>query len=158
MGFADYCHTQKSPLSTLLAILGLTFVGIAWLVRQEPLASLVLCVVALIIFAMAASFHRLTVVGNQSGLRVQFGPLPLFGVSIPYESMRGVESSRSSLIDGWGIHYVPGRGWTYNLWGFGCVLIHRHDQSCIRIGTDDVDGLLTFLQTKLNELPPPGDT
>ena len=48
--------------------------------------------------------------------------------------MTAVEAGRSSLIDGWGIHWIPGRGWTYNLWGFGCVVIQQGKKTT-RVGT-----------------------
>jgi hypothetical protein len=62
--------------------------------------------------------------------------------------MKGAEAGRSRLIDGWGIHWLPRRGWTYNLWGRGCVAI-RTDRGPVRIGTDDPTGLERFLRAKL---------
>ena len=46
------------------------------------------------------------------------------------------------------IHCIPGRGWTYNLWGFDCVVV-RQGNKTTRVGTDDVAGLLAFLRTKV---------
>ena len=53
-----------------------------------------------------------------------------------------------SLIDGLGIHYVPFRGWTYNLWGFDCVVLELGKKT-LRIGSNDADGLLTFLRSRI---------
>ena len=80
-------------------------------------------------------------------LYVHFGPLALFRKRIAYSQITHVEPGRSSVIDGWGIHYVPGRGWTWNLWGFDCVVLTLGDRT-LRIGTDDVRGLTEFLQAK----------
>ncbi len=57
------------------------------------------------------------------------------------------------MIDGWGIHYILGRGWTYNLWGFGCVKLTL-GKKVIRVGTDDVENLAQFLRGKVQ--PPIG--
>jgi len=41
----------------------------------------------------------------------------------------------------------------YNMWGFDCVKI-RLGKKTIRVGTDDVTGLVNFLKTKLPSLRP----
>ena len=67
--------------------------------------------------------------------------------SVTITGITRVESGRSSWIDGWGIHWLPGRGWAYNLWGFGCAIVYLGN-TVIRIGTDDVEGLVDFLNQK----------
>ena len=59
------------------------------------------------------------------------------------------EPDRSNVIDGWGIHWVPGRGWTYNLWGFDCVRLTLAGGRTIRVGTDDPRSLAQFVQTRI---------
>ena len=61
---------------------------------------------------VAGSFAWLKVEDAGDALRVRYGPLGIFGKRIPYASMKGAEAGRTWLIDGWGIHWVPGRGWT----------------------------------------------
>ena len=58
-----------------------------------------------------------------------------------------MEPGRIAIIDGWGIHYIPGRGWTYNLWGFGCVKLTVRGK-VVRVGTNDVENLARFLGEK----------
>ena len=65
-----------------------------------------------------------------------------------------IEPGRTSIIDGWGIHYIPGRGTTYNLWGFGCVKLSL-GRKAFRIGSDDVDNLVAFLRRKSSQLGSP---
>ena len=48
------------------------------------------------------------------------------------------------------IHYFPGRGTTYNLWGFGCVKLWLGTK-VIRVGSDDVENLVAFLRTKVGQ-------
>jgi len=66
---------------------------------------------------------------------------------------------RTRFIDGWGIHWIPWRGWTYNLWGFRCVRL-KHLGRTIRIGTDDPEGLRDYLADrvrKTREIHKPSD-
>ena len=95
------------------------------------------------------SFMQLTVRDEQDALAVRFGPLPLFFTRIPYDKIRSVEPDRTTLLDGWGIHYLPGRGTTFNIWGFHCVRVELENRT-IRIGTDDVENLVAFLRQRIS--------
>ena len=46
-----------------------------------------------------------------------------------------------------GIPFMPGRGWTYNIWGFACVKLTL-GRKIIRVGADDADELAKFLGEK----------
>ena len=83
-------------------------------------------------------------------LAIRFGPLPLLGTRIPYARIRSVEPDQTALLDGWGIHWLPGRGWTYNIWGYDCVKL-RLDRGVIRVGTDDVENLVRFLRERIGQ-------
>ena len=100
----------------------------------------------------ALVFGTLTVRDEGDHLVLRFGPVPVFGTLIRYADLTAVEPGRTSLIDGWGIHYIPWRGWTYNLWGFGCVKLTL-GKRVIRVGSDDVENLAAFLKAKIQ---PPG--
>jgi len=65
-----------------------------------------------------------------------------------YADITGVEIGRTSILDGWGIHFMPGRGWTYNVWGFACVKLTL-GRKIIRVGTDDAEGLAKVVREKL---------
>lgn len=149
----EYSHTQRSPLGvTLLAGgSGTEILGIALLVRGEMIG-IVLCLIGFLVVSLALCFWWLKIEDQGETLRVQYGPLPIFGTSIRYESMMDVTAGQTSLIDGWGIHYIPMRGWTYNLWGWHCAIITLKN-STVRLGTDDVEGLVEFLNSKLNDTP-----
>ena len=143
-----YEHTQRSPLHLILfggAVCGLVLL---WIARGDPAPAGVAAFVTVVCAVVGASFAHLTVRDEGGCLAVRFGPLPLFSRRIPYAGVTSVEAARSTLLDGWGIHWLPGRGWIYNLWGFDCVRM-RCDGKTLRIGTDDVEGLLSFLREKL---------
>ncbi len=133
----------------LLSTIGLGLMMAAWnAAPREPQMAVVLTIVAGLLLLLSLCFGSLTVADAGDRLRIQYGPLPLFGRSILYSQIGAVEAGRSRLIDGWGIHWIPGRGWTYNLWGFDCVVVHLGSR-LIRIGTDDRDGLLELLESQL---------
>ena len=54
------------------------------------------------------------------------------------------------LLEGWGIHWTPGRGWTYNIWGYDCVKLSL-DRGTIRVGSDDVENLVSFLRERIGQ-------
>lgn len=96
-------------------------------------------------------FGSLTIRDEGEWLALRYGPLPVLRKRIRYADITSVEAGRTSIIDGWGIHYIPGRGWTYNLWGFGCARLTL-GRKVIRIGSDDVDNLVRFLRGKVAKL------
>ena len=149
-----YHHTQFGKLWMVLLGLSLVLglVGVGTLVDGvEEEAGVLLLIVAAILFVAAQCFVALTVSDRGDHLSVHFGPVPLFRKRIPYADMLSVEPSRSSLFEGWGIHLVPGSGWTWNIWGRTCVDVHMAQGNRTRIGTDDQAALLAFLRARLGQ-------
>lgn len=147
----QYEHTQKAPLHLALHAIALLLIWPAWTERAQTASALFILGGASVFLILALSFRQLTVTGEADCLALVFGPLPIFRKRIPYAAITAVEPARSSLIDGWGIHYVPGRGWTYNLWGFDCVELHL-GKKVVRVGSDDVERLVDFLRGKAENI------
>lgn len=145
----SYQHTQHGPLGWLLLIVAIGPAILAAVMSAPSPVAIVMGVVAGVFVALAACFGSLTVTDRGDRLSIRYGPLPLFGSSVVYSTITQVRIGRSALIDGWGIHYIPGRGWTYNLWGRDCVEIQMAS-SKLRIGTDDASRLCEFLCSKVN--------
>ena len=144
----QYQHTQTGGLHHLIyAVVGMFVIG-AWFVRGAPGLTAIMAITGALILVLAVSLKTLTVQDEGEALAVRFGPAPLFSKTIAYGDITAVEPDRTKLIDGWGIHYVPWRGWTWNLWGFDCVKLTL-GRKVLRIGTDDVENLVAFLQGKL---------
>lgn len=144
----EYQHTQRGWLHWLLYSLVAATIAVMWFFRDQPSAVLALGLAAVLLAFAALAFHYMIVQDEGEALAVHYGPLPLFHTRIYYIEITSVEPGQTTLIDGWGIHYIPGRGWTYNLWGFGCARLQLGDR-VVRIGTDDVDNLVSFLRRKL---------
>ena len=147
----DYTHTQTGYWHYLLFAVAATVLAVAWSLRGDPVLQVAMPCAAGFLVLCGLLMSHLTVEDEGEYLAVRFGPLPLLRKRIAYDQIAQVQRGRSSWLDGWGVHYVPGRGTTYNIWGFDCVKItvgHR----TIRIGTDDADNLLTFLQQKMRNI------
>jgi hypothetical protein len=124
---------------------------VAWFARDTRLPFLVLAIVLLISYAFCAlCFGQLTVCDEGECLRVRFGPAPLFGTRIRYAEVTAFAPDRSKFIDGWGIHHIPWRGTTYNIWGYDCVTFDVSGR-IVRVGTDDPRGLIEFLKARVPE-------
>jgi len=146
----QYSKTQKGPIQYLLYGVVAVLLPLAWLNRQEPAAVVVLACVAVVMILAGLAFGYMTVRDEGDRLAIRYGPLPIFRRRIPYAAITAVEPGRSSIIDGWGIHYIPFRGMTYNLWGFGCAKICL-GKRVIRVGSDDVENLVGFLRGKIQD-------
>ena len=48
---------------------------------------------------------------------------------------------------------MPGHGWTYNFWGFGCVKLTL-GRKIVRVGTDDADELAKVIREKIGRSGP----
>ena len=141
-----YNHTQHGRRHNVL--FALTFVSLtdAWLVRGEAIV-VTLIVIAGTLALFGLMFGSLTIRDEGQRLTLRFGLLPVFRKRIRYSDITGVEVGRTSVLDGWGIHYFPGRGWTYNIFGRDCVKLTL-GRKIIRVGTDDAENLAKFLGEK----------
>lgn len=146
-----YDHTQYGYLHWLL-LLPAAAVLVAVPMVHTPEARIILVSAFAATVLTAAMFTWLRVRDEGEFLVLRYGPLPAFFKRFRLADITAVEIGRSSLIDGWGIHWCPGRGWTYNLWGFRCVKLRVGAQT-VRIGTDDPEGLAAMLQSRI---PPAG--
>ena len=144
-----YQHRQRSPLYLFLIAVGVVMLATSvntW--SANRIAAAITGVVGGLMFLLAACFAYLVVRDEGDYLSVWFGPVRLFGRRIAFSQIQSVEACRSDVLDGWGIHALPGRGIIYNLWGFDCVRLKVGSRT-VRIGTDDVSGLTSYLKAKL---------
>lgn len=146
----QYEHTQQAPLYLVLVAVGIGMLAGAWFTPIQAV-QIVLLFSGGLMLVLAATFRQLTVRDEGDHLLIQFGPLPLFRRRVPYSDMERAERSRTSILDGWGIHMSPRGGWVWNLWGFDCVDVYLSRGRKVRIGTDDPLGLEEFLKGRINQ-------
>ncbi len=145
-----YDHTQTGPICWLLLLPNFLLLPVVFVLSRNPGGMLVILGVDAILIGAALSFRSLRVVDENQSLACRFGPLPFFSKRIAYADMISADRDRTALIDGWGIHWLPGRGWTYNLWGRDCVRLKLKSGQTVRIGTDDPTGLENFLRDRIS--------
>lgn len=122
---------------------------LAWFLRHVPVAQWVFLVVGPLLLVLAASFHHLTVEDEGDRLSVSFGPIQLFRRTVPYASIVSVETGRTTVLDGWGIHMSLRGGWVWNIWGRNCVVL-KLQKGILRIGTDDAEQLAQYLGERIS--------
>ncbi len=143
-----YDHIQYGRFHLFLYPVGLIMLFLAYTLEEEPVARISLLIGGLLVCVVTSSFHWLNIRDDGDSLLVRFGPVPILGTRIPYDQIEEVAADKSSFLDGWGVHWTPGRGTTYNIWGFDCVRLRVRGR-IIRLGTDDQANLIAFLQEKL---------
>jgi hypothetical protein len=144
----QYHHTQTGGFHYFLYSAAVVLAAVAWLFAGKLGVAPLLSGVALLLAASGWIFQCMTVRDEGDQMAICYSPLEIAFKRIHYSQIRSAEKSRSSILDGWGIHWVPGRGTTYNVWGFDCVELEVGNRR-IRIGSDDVDNLVAFLRSKI---------
>ncbi len=147
-----YSHTQRAPLCALLYLVFGQLLIAAWLTRNEVFLPIMFLVLAAVMLPLAMAFHYLRVTCKADHVQIGFGPLPIFQRKIYYADMQSAAVSRTSMLDGWGIHYSITRAWVWNLWGFDCVRV-KTTKGDICIGTDDAASLADALNAQITKQP-----
>jgi hypothetical protein len=150
--FSRYDHTQRGPwFFVIQLVVVICFVPT---IIDEGLGPWNYLFYGLCAFMELIAFGllHLNVQDDDDRLEARFGPvrLPFFRTSIRYDEITSFEASRSNLKDQWGIHWTAKHGWIYNIWGYDCVKIMRGEKA-VRIGTNDLPGLLALLTEKATE-------
>ena len=148
-----YQHTQRGPWSFFLLaqVAGNLTLAVRLWGNEPAWASWLFLSVALLMTFMTFCFKSLTTTVSKTSLRIHFGPIPLLEKKVLLEEIVSVRPEKSSLLDGWGVHWTPGKGWIYNMWGFDCLAIDlgtRH----FRVGTNDPDQLCEVLERAISVL------
>ncbi len=146
---APYSHTQRGWIHVLMEIVAIVLLLIIWIPDIPFQVMLAITVGAAILFAGAMMFRTLTIQEEPDHLLVRFGPWPVFRRRIPWEKIEAAEAGKTAFIDGLGYHWIPFRGWTLNIAGRDCVRLRMVSGATIRLGTDDVSGLLAAVRRRI---------
>ena len=146
----SYAHTQRGRIHWLLWVVAAILLGVAFFARVEdaPWVRYVLVGAGLLTLLFGFCFQTLTVRDEGKRLGIRFGPVALFKLRISYSDIGRADVARSRWIDGLGIHWLPARGWTWNIWGCDCVDLLVKGKP-LRIGSDDAAGLAAFLGQRI---------
>ena len=141
-----YTNRQEAPLCWILFVLAAGSLAPLFTSGPDTITISICSPLAALFAVLGCAFMWLETSDEGDHLLVRFGPLTLARRRVSYDRVRAVRRDRSSLLEGWGIHLGP-RGWIWNLWGREVVELDL-DKGRIRIGTDDPEGLLAFLQDR----------
>ena len=144
----NYVHTQRAPIWLIPLTLGAAAMAAVWWLRGQGTLALAVGGLGAAFILLSLCFKTLTVADEGDAVAIRYGPLPLFRKRIPFAAITHVEPSHSAVIDGWGIHFIPGRGWTYNLWGRQCVQLTANGKT-MRIGSEDAVNLAQIIRAKI---------
>lgn len=145
-----YTHTQRGRFHFLLIgiAIALSVIG-ARRANVEPGLSGACFAIGALFLALASSFAYLHIEERERDLRATYGPLRVFWRTIPFADIVSARAGRSAVIDGFGVHWIPGRGWTMNIWGLSCVELKLTRGRTLRLGTDDAERLAAVLQARI---------
>ncbi len=132
-----YEHTQRGTVIQAALLIGA--VVCFGLSRLLPAPPFVVPMVLVVFVVCAYMFSSLTIHITDRALHWCFGP-GMFRKALSLEDIKGVEVTRTTLLDGWGIHKTS-RGWLYNVSGFDAVLITLYGGKGILLGTDEPERL-----------------
>ncbi len=139
----QYHHRQVGTV--IISVVGIVLVF--FLIRYLTIESIqpaevwagVILLVALCLFA------SLTVEIKDRTIICYFGP-GLIRRTIALSDIREVRPVRNSWFLGWGIRWMPGRYWLWNVSGFEAVELTLTNGKQFRIGTDEPDSLIQAIQ------------
>ena len=139
-----YRHTQVGTV-IIVAVLGAAFITLAMLLTASgtiPLPALVVFVMTAVALSL---FSWLTVEIDKGVITCRFG-VGLIRKTIPLSDVDRARAVLNSWWVGWGIRWIPGRYWVWNVSGFQAVELTMKDGRRFRIGTDEPEALVHAIE------------
>ncbi|MGA9115714.1 MAG: hypothetical protein WB626_02955 [Bacteroidota bacterium] len=139
-----YRHTQWGSV-IIIAVLASLFAAVVLLsVRGAAHPAPVIPILLLSGVVLLLLFSSLTVEIRDGALTCRFG-VGLIRRTIPLAEIAEARAVRNSWLVGWGIRWVPGSYWLWNVSGLQAVELLLRDGSRFRIGTDEPEELVRAL-------------
>jgi hypothetical protein len=140
-----YRHTQTAyALTGTVLLLALLSLGALILAAPATGVATVAVLVLLVGFGCAAVFSSMSIAVEHERLVWCFG-FGLLRKSVALAEIARVERTRTSPLEGWGIHWTR-RGWLYNVSGFDAVWIQLRTGKQFLLGTDQPEQLVQAME------------
>ncbi len=150
-----YRHTQTAyGLMGIVLLVALLPLGALFLAPSAPgviFGRTVAAIVLLIVLACAALFSSMTIAVEHGHLSWCFG-FGLLRKSVALSDIARVEPTRTSVLEGWGIHWTT-RGWLYNVSGFDAVWIQLRPGKQFLLGTNQPEVLVRAIEEARSQPP-----
>jgi hypothetical protein len=140
----EYRHTQQGTV-VLASVGAIVFLIIALSLNRGSIHP-VEAMVAVLLVLVLLQFSSLTVEVRDGGISCRFGP-GLIRKWIPLSDIDALRSVTNPWIAGWGIRWLPGHYWLWNVSGLHAVELQLRDGSRFRIGTDEPDILVDAIKS-----------
>jgi len=139
----EYRHTQFGHV----IFIGLSFTMMAVFIIPIALGFFPPALfVALVFLAISvALFYSLNVEISHNVLVCSFG-IGLIRKQIPLSDIQEVRAVKNPWIAGWGIRWMPGQYWLWNVSGLRAVELLMKNGTRFRIGTDEPEILVHAIQ------------
>jgi hypothetical protein len=99
-----------------------------------------------IIITVTVLFYVLTIEINNGILICTFG-IGLIQKRIPLSEIRQAKAVNNPWYGGWGIHWIIGESWLWNVSGMRGVELTFQGGHRLRIGTDEPEALVRAIET-----------
>lgn len=129
-----YHHTQTGYI--MLAGIGLVVILFLVISSLQGLPVGAALPAVLLVIGILSLFSTLTVDVGEGRVLCYFGP-GLIRKSIPLADIVGVRPVRNPVLLGWGIRWMPGQYWVWNVSGLDAVELTLLSGNRFRIGTDE---------------------
>ncbi len=133
-----YRHTQRGTL--ILVGMLLTMFALFLIALSQESLRLPLLAALPVPASLLAVFHSLTVEICDNSVKCFFG-IGLIRKEIPLSDIQSSRAVRNPWYSGWGIRWMPGQYWLWNVSGMGAVELQLKNGSRFRIGTDEPETL-----------------
>lgn len=139
-----YRHTQVGTVivSALLCAAGVTLIMLAAAAGSSPLLAFAVIAITGVVLAL---FSSLTVEIKKDTLTCRFG-LGFIRKDILLSDVEEVHPVVNPWFVGWGIRWIPGSKWVWNVSGFRAVELTMKDGTRFRIGTDEPEALARAIE------------
>ena len=141
----EYRHTQFGTV--IVGIMGSAVVGVLMHFLVAGSVHPVEIIVAILLLVTMSLFPSLTVAINGDALRCSFGA-GFIRREIQIADINEAQPVTNPWIVGWGIRWVPGQYWMWNVSGLQAVELVLKNGQRFRIGTDEPDVLVRAIQLK----------
>jgi len=135
----EYRHTQKGKV--LGAAIGIAVVLLFISIWLSGSLQSIQTIILLILLAGWGLFYSLTVEIKDGILKCHFG-MGVLQKQIHLSEVQEVRNVRNPWYMGWGIRWLPGRYWMWNVSGFQAVELVFRSGRRFRIGTDEPSALV----------------
>lgn len=138
-----YHHTQVGTIIIWAMGIGVVLI-IVFSLMSGSIQSTGVALGAFLVVVLSL-FSSLTVEIMDRNVICYFGP-GLIRKKIALTDIREVQSVRNPWVAGWGIRWIPGRYWLWNVSGLDAVELMLTDGKKFRIGTDEPEKLVRAIQ------------